>query len=301
MNPWIRRGLVAAVLLVVTFVTVLLIGLALAEWKLHRRIDVPVLPIAVPADAAALERGRYLYAARGCGGCHGAAGTGRDFINDPGGLRVRSPNISPGPGSVVAGYRNEDWVRAVRHGVKPDGRPLFIMPSEDFNRFTDADMGALIAYMRTLPPGAGGGMVAELPLVVRLAYGFGVVTDAAQKIDHRLPPPAPVPEAVTAAHGAYVATMCTGCHGAGLGGGKIPGTPPTWPPAANLTPGEGSVLPRYRDAQAFVDMMRSGRRPDGTAVSAEMPFETFRAMSEVDLRAMYLSFRTLPPRRFGDR
>ena len=59
----------------------------------------------------------------------------------------RAPNISPGPGSVVAKYTPADWERSLRHGVKPDGRPLMIMPSEDYNRLTDADLGALVAYV----------------------------------------------------------------------------------------------------------------------------------------------------------
>ena len=40
-------------------------------------------------------------------------------------------------------------MRTVRHGVKPDGMPLFIMPSDDHARFSDADLAALTALMRT--------------------------------------------------------------------------------------------------------------------------------------------------------
>ena len=54
------------------------------------------------------------------------------------------------------------------------------------------------------------------------------------------------------AHGEYVSAMCIGCHGEGLSGGKIPAGPPDWPAAPNLTPGEGSVLPRYPTAQAMI-------------------------------------------------
>ena len=71
-----------------------------------------------------------------------AAG-GIAFIDDGGGLYVKAPNISPGPGNVVAAYQPVDWVRTLRHGVKPDGRPLRVMPSEDYNRFTDADVAAI--------------------------------------------------------------------------------------------------------------------------------------------------------------
>ncbi len=212
------------------------VGLFLAQQKMRRHVDVPVQPVAMRSDGAALERGRYLYASRGCVDCHGANGAGRLFLDDGNGLRIAGPNITTGPGGVVAGYRPEDWVLSIRHGVNPQGRPLMIMPSEDYNRLTDDDLASLIAYLRALPPTAGEGAVVELPLPVRALYGLGYIKDAAARIDHTLPPSAPVPEGVTVAHGEYVASMCQGCHGAGLAGGRVPGSPPDWPPAANLTP-----------------------------------------------------------------
>lgn len=276
------------------------VGTQLAERKRQRVIKVAVQPVLLPGDAAALARGQYLFNSRACAECHGANGAGREFVNDGKGLRLAGPNISPGPGNVVAKYSPEDWVRTVRHGIKPDGRPVFLMPSEDFNRFTDADLGALVAYVRSLPPATGGAAVLELSLPVKLMYGFGAMQDAAQKIDHSLPVAQPVAEGVTAAHGAYVANMCIGCHGAGLSGGKIPGTPPDWPPAANLTPGEGSVMPRYANAGQFVAMLRSGQRPDGSTV-AVMPFASLRELSDVDAQALHAYLTTLPPRPAGQR
>ena len=147
-------------------------------------------------------------------------------------MLLRAPNITPGPGNVVGRYTAADWDRTIRHGVKPDGRPAIIMPSEDYNRFTDDDLGALVAFLRQMPAVEGAGALVQLPMMVKALYAAGVIRDAAEKIDHRLPPSAPVPEGATAQHGAYVANACIGCHGAGLAGGKIPGTPPDWPPAA---------------------------------------------------------------------
>jgi mono/diheme cytochrome c family protein len=177
--------------------------------------------------------------------------------------------------------------------VNPQGRPLMIMPSEDYNRFTDGDLASLVAYVRQLPPASGQGAVVKLPLPVKALYGYGAIKDAAARIDHSLPPQQPVPEGVTPAHGAYVANMCIGCHGVGLAGGKIPGGPPDWPPASKLTPGEGSVMGRYPDAEALIAMFRSGQRPDGTAVKV-MPFESLKEMSETDLRALHLYLKGLP-------
>lgn len=296
MNKWIKIGAGALALLALAAGAAVLAGLRLADSRLQRKVDVAVQPVALPAGAQALERGRYLFASRGCVDCHGADGAGRTFVDDGKGLRIKGPNISPGPGSVVARYRNEDWVRAIRHGVAPSGRPLMVMPSEDYNRFTDADLGALVAYARALPPAAGDGAVVQLPLPARVLYGFGVIQDAAAKIDHALPPAQPVAEGVTVAHGAYVANMCLGCHGPGLAGGRIPGGPPDWPPASRLAPGEGTAMVRYPDADALIRLFRSGKRPDGTQVKV-MPFESLREMSETDLRALHLYLKSLqaPP------
>jgi mono/diheme cytochrome c family protein len=292
----IGGGVVAALVLLAG--AAVFTGLRLAEGRMQRKVDVAVRPVAWATDAATLERGRYLFASRGCVDCHGANGGGRTFVEDGKGLRIKGPNISPGPGNVVAGYRPEDWVRAIRHGIAPSGRPLMVMPSEDYNRFTDADLGALVAYVRALPPVAGGAAVVEFPLPVRVLYGFGAIQDAAAKIDHGLPPAQPVAEGVNPAHGAYVANMCLGCHGAQLAGGRIPGGPPDWPAAPNLTPGAGTVMTNYADADALLRLFRSGKRPDGTPVQV-MPFESLREMNETDVRALHLYLRSVQPRPQG--
>jgi len=273
-------------------------GLYLAERKMQRKVEVPVQPVAMRSDGAALERGRYLYASRGCVDCHGADGAGRLFLDDGNGLRIAGPNITSGPGGVVAGYHPVDWVRSIRHGVSPQGRALMIMPSEDYNRLTDEDIASLVAWIRSLPPAAGRGPVVALPLHVRALYGLGYIRDAAARIDHTLPPSTPVPEGVTVAHGEYVANMCQGCHGAGLAGGKVPGSPPDWPSAANLTPGQGTVMGLYPNADSLIAMFRTGRRPDGTAVKV-MPFESLSEMSDTDLRALHRYLRGLPARPHG--
>ena len=269
-------------------------GLQWAGYRMTRVVHVPVQPVAWRTDAQALERGRYLYASRGCVDCHGADGAGRLFLDDGNGLRIKGPNITAGPGSVVASYRAEDWVRTIRHGVGPGGRPLMIMPSEDYNRLTDDDLAALVGYLRSLPPRPGGPAEVTLPLPARVLYGFGVIRDAAAKIDHTLPPQRPVPEGVNVQHGQYVANMCLGCHGPQLAGGRIPGAPPDWPPASNLGPGPGSVLPAYPKAEDLKALFQSGRRPDGSAVKV-MPFESLREMSDTDVRALHLYLRSLPP------
>src|SRR5690242_14084588 len=78
-----------------------------SEMKLHRTVQVPVTPLSLPTDQAALERGAYLYKSRGCAECHGANGAGNIVINE-GGMFVKAPHIAPGEGSVTAAYKPED-------------------------------------------------------------------------------------------------------------------------------------------------------------------------------------------------
>jgi mono/diheme cytochrome c family protein len=291
MKVWLRRTLIG-VLSVGVLLALVVAGLVWnGERKRQRVVALPALKTpALVDDAAARERGAYLYASRGCVDCHGADGAGRVFV-DNGSLRIKGPAIHTGPGSVTLAYKPQDWDRALRHGVKPDGTPAMIMPSEDYNRFTDADLVALVAYTRTLPPAGGGAAEITLPLPVRALYGAGAIKDAADKIDHNLPVQQPVAEGVTLEHGQYVANMCKGCHGAELGGGKVPGGPPDWPPAAKLTKGEGNAMDRYASADSMIAMFRSGKRADGSAVQV-MPFESLAKMSDTDLRALHLYLKS---------
>jgi mono/diheme cytochrome c family protein len=297
----VKRSGLAVLGIVALGASTLVVGTQLGQRKMNRIVSVNVAALTLPTDAASLERGRYLYMSRGCTECHGVDGAGKDVVNDGKGMHVRAPNITPGPGSVVAKYDVTDWVRILRHGVKPDGRPAIVMPSEDYARLTDADLGAMVAYLRQMPPASGTAAVLELPPLVKTLYAAGVVHDAAEVIDHTLPPSAPVPEAASAEHGAYVINSCIGCHGAKLSGGKIPGAPPEWPAAANLTPGEGTAMSRYPTAEAFAAMLKTGKRPDGSEVSKVMPFIALKEMNDTDVQAMYLHLKTLPPVAAGNR
>jgi cytochrome c553 len=120
----------------------------------------------------------------------------------------------------------------------------------------------------------------------------------AEEIDHARPHPARVAVAPTAAYGAYLATMCTGCHGAQLSGGRIPGAPPDWKPAANITP---AGVGRYTEAD-FVRALREGVRPDGSHIDPSMPVERItRHMTDVELAAVWAYLRTVPARPYGGR
>jgi len=293
MKRWIKWTAGSTLLLGVIVVATAASGLYLAEQKRNRYIDIKPRPVAYTTDAQTIERGRYLYASRGCTDCHGAQGTGREFVNDGKGTRLAGPNITSA--GVVARYQPEDWNSVIRHGVKPNGRPVLVMPSEDYNRWSNDDLDALVSYVRQFKPQEGTQAVVELPRPAWVLYGLGAIPDAAARINHQLAPSRPTPAGVTLANGQYVANMCIGCHGANLAGGKIPGGPPDWPAAADIRPNAqsaGSALARYPNAASFVAMLRTGKRPDGKPIQV-MPFESLGQLSDVDAQALYL-FLTTP-------
>ncbi len=298
MRGWWKAALAASALLALGIAA--FAGAAwLGERKLERKVYVRVVPVPYAAGAAALKLGQYLYESRRCAECHGPDGAGRVIVDEPGGLFVKTPNITRGRGGVVATYTEADWVRTIRHGVSPQSRALVVMPSEDYNRLNDSDFAALVAHVRNLPPLAGEGAAFRLPAAMKALYGLGVIKDASEKIDHGKPPPASVPVAANAEHGRYVAQMCIGCHGEDFAGGTIQGAPPQWPPSPNLTPVADSPMGHYDSPEKFVAMMRTGLRPDGTKVNPLMPFEALRALNETDLKALFAYLRSLPPVKEG--
>jgi len=301
MNRWIKYAALPALGLAALAAAVLVVGAQLGDRKMQRRIDVKIAPVALRNDADSIARGRYIFMSRGCTECHGVDGAGKTLVDDGKGMLLHAPNITPVPGGVVANYTADDWTRTIRHGVKPNGRPAIIMPSEDYARLNDNDLASIVAFMRQMPAKPGPGTTVQITMPMKALYAFGVIKDAAERIDHTLPPPPVMPDAATAAHGAYVVNTCIGCHGANLSGGKIPGAPPDWPAAANLTPGDGSAMPRYADAESFKAMLRSGKRPDGSAVSPVMPFVALKELNDVDTQALYLHLKTLSPKALGNR
>ncbi|HEY0062409.1 MAG TPA: cytochrome c [Telluria sp.] len=298
MTRWLRRTMWALLTLALALALALWAGQELGERKMRRVLAIQPAALRTTPGGVSVQQGHYLFATRGCADCHGANGAGQEVIRS-GAMLVASPNITAGVNSVTAAYQERDWVRTLRHGIKPGGTPVMIMPSEDYNRLTDDDVASIIAYVRQLPPVAGATAQVQLPRKVKLLYAAGVVKDAAELIDHALPPQRPVTAAVSLAHGSYVARSCMGCHGERMSGGRIPGAPPEWPAPANLTPGEGSAMVRYPNPQSFMAMLRSGVRPDGSEISRVMPFGSLRQMNEVDVFALHAYLQSLPPRKAG--
>lgn len=275
---------------------------AVSAYRFNRTYEVQVAPVKIPTDPESIAYGEHIASIRGCKGCHGEDLSGQIEFQDPMVGIIANANLTGGQGSEVVDYTSEDWARSIRHGVGPDGKPLLIMPSQQHYTMSDEDLGALLAYIQSLPQVDNELPELKLSLFPRLMYVAGPMDFLvpAELIDHDAPRP-PVPErGVTAEYGQYLAGLCTLCHGPGFSGGPIPGTPPEDPPALNLTPA-GAL--QYWTFDDFLTAMRTGKTPGGRQLREEyMPYQTlFGDMTDEEWEAIWLYLQTLPPKEFGNR
>ncbi len=258
--------------------------------------DVHVAPIDLPTDEASLAEGERLFMARGCGDCHGEDGTGHVVMDAPP-ARVVGTNLT----TATRGWPVEDHLRAIRHGIRPDGSPLVFMPSHEFHRMSDADAARIIAHYTHLPQRESHLPPTEVRVLGRVLHVLGVFPLlAAELIDHDAPVGPPPEPGETAAYGEYLAVGCTGCHGQGFSGGPIPGAPPELGTPANLTPHDTGLAGWTR--ANFERVMRTGVSKDGHHIDPrQMPWRNFNRMTDVELGALWLYLAQLPPRPFGNR
>ena len=290
MMKWLKRlgMLLGAVVLAV-------VGLvAFAWWKTNqsmaRTYVVNDPPLTIVRDADTLAQGAHLFATRGCADCHGADGAGKLVLDAGPVVKVVAPNITPG--GVVKGISADQVAAAIRHGVKPDGHPMVFMPSTDFKNFGDSDTAALVAYIQALAPSGNDPGANEIRPLGRILYLFGKFPLLpAELIDHAPRSRATPVVAATVEYGRYLAQGCTGCHGSNFAGQHVPGTPPEFKDAQNLTPANLGAWTNDDFRRAF----REGKRPDGSAINEFMPWRAFSKLSDVEIDALWAYLRTLPP------
>ena len=112
-----------------------------------------------------IERGKYLASFSGCMDCHtpGYFFGKPDMARHLGGSEVgfempglgvfHGPNLTPDKETGLGNWTNEQIVKALQEGVRPDGRILApIMPWRALASLTKEDALAIVAYLKSLPP-----------------------------------------------------------------------------------------------------------------------------------------------------
>lgn len=264
--------------------------------------------LAAPADAQGdAARGAYLAKAGGCVGCHTEAKRGAAPY--AGGRELKTPfgtfygpNITPHPGAGIGRWREADFHRALREGIRPDEAHYFpAFPYTSFTKITDADIRDLWAFLRSLPPSDKPSRAHDL----RFPFNWRTLIGSWKTL-YFSPGPFVAEAGRTPAQnrGAYLVNAlghCGECHtprnwlggpdrGRAFAGTKLPdggGAP-------NLTP---VGLKKWSDAE-LKDFLAFGLTPDGDVVGdtmGEVIRNTTSRLTSQDLAAVIAYLRSLPP------
>jgi mono/diheme cytochrome c family protein len=270
-------GIIFGGLIVLT----LLAGLALYPIGMKKLTktypNITVETVNIPTDADAIARGRHVATIWACTKCHGEDLSGKIITNDPitgtipifGTIPVS--NLTSGKGGVSQSYTDTDWVRAIRHGVKPNSQAEIFMY---VSTISDQDLGDLIAYLKQIPS-----VDKDLPAIsygpiVPIFPAVGIFTPAAELIDHNAPRPADPAPGETVEYGRYLSAICAECHGAGI---------------AN------AMKNKNWKQEDFIRTFNTGVLPDGKKLSPTMSSNTFRELNDAELTALWLYFTSGNP------
>lgn len=294
----LKRLVLTVVVLLIVVVTA---AYSVSSYRFSQKVTFTDSTPIVTMDSASIAKGEYLVRAiTKCADCHGQDLGGQMVIDDAALGRFYAPNLTSGLGSVTAALSDADVINEIRHGLAPDGRKLMFMPVRDWATMADADVAAIVAYLRSLPAVDRESQRSTVGPMGRALYVAGQLPlFESELITHDSIVRVRPETGVSSEYGRYLAQIggCTGCHGPTLSGGKIPGTPPDFKPAANLTP---AGIGHYTEAD-FFRAMREGKRPDGSAIDPFMPVSATRLMTDDDTRAIWMYLQTVPPKAFGGR
>lgn len=202
--------------------------------KVNKTRQIQPLDLTIPTDEISLARGKHLVNVV-CKSYHGDDLSGDVLLADPVIGTIYTANITG-----LGERRTEDeMIRAIRHAVGPEGRQTVAMPFDSFIKLSAEDLGAIIAYLKTIPQVEKEIPAPNLSFMGRILLAAGMFGDLSttESIDHSQPF-TDIPEVgVNREYGEYLANFCTGCHGSDLSG-KQPSIARS-PFAPNLTPGGG--------------------------------------------------------------
>jgi mono/diheme cytochrome c family protein len=265
----------AAIVLGGMFMLVAIAGLALYSAgmkKLNETYpELAVETVTVSTDADAVARGKHIATIWACTRCHGEDLSGWVITKDP--IQRTVPllgtipasNLTSGKGGIATAYTDMDWVRAIRHGVMPDGQVEALM--FDYSTMNDQDLGDLIAYLKQVPPIDTNYPEKYYGPIVPVISNIGLFTPAAEKINHDASRPVDPTPGDTVEYGQYLSAVCTACHG-------------------NLI---GNVVKTWKQDE-FIRTFQAGVLSDGKQFGPTMSSSTFGEMTDTELTALWHYF-----------
>jgi mono/diheme cytochrome c family protein len=298
-----KRLLVVGVTLAVLVAVALLVVLD----RTDRSPGTAPMIAGAPADAEAVARGEYLVKAADCVACHTAGESGPPFA---GGLAFKLPfgviyssNITPDARYGIGAYTDEEFVRAVREGVRKDGARLYpAFPYTSYTQLSRDDVLAIKAYLWTLVPVAQANRPNELSFPFNQRRAMSVWNAAFFRSRRFAPDPS---KSAQWNAGAYLATAlghCGECHtprnlGFGLEHGhELAGEDLQGWRAYNITSDPRHGIGAWSDAEVL-GYLSTGHAPDRASAGGPMGeavAHSLQFLAPEDAAALVAYLRTVP-------
>jgi mono/diheme cytochrome c family protein len=306
------------VILAAAVLSIALVTYVLLVW--NRPVSRPVVTLHAPRDEAHVHRGEYLYnQSLLCWDCHGSRGSRSAAEPQAGGREFDLTGIGPGFGYVygtnlttdfetgIGAWSDGELVRAIREGVRRDGRVIFpVMAYQFYHGLGDDDALSLVAYLRTLPPVRNPVAPKRLSFAAKAMQAIGLIEP-----EPAITQPVTAPSRATSVeYGEYVAWRTSGCaechtprdprtarvdRTRPLAGGLFPFPEPEFTTTGpNLTPDESTGIGSWTEEQ-FVRAVQGGVRPNGTVMLPFMPWPSYSRWDREEVLAVWMYLRSLKP------
>jgi cytochrome c553 len=238
-----------------------------SESILDRRYTLPRSLVVADRTPAGIQRGSRLVRLAGCTGCHGAALLG-GRLREP--ILIRASNLR----ALTPEYSDEDFDRAVRRGLRPDASSLWVMPSQAYVYLRDADVAALLGYLRALKPQGHATPPPRFDSAAREKIARGGLLPAADLAQEQMPT---IDLGPHYSGGRYIAMFaCGACHGT-----ELNGSPDGRAPDLNVV--------RHYTRSKFFNLLRKGWSADGRKrkVMAPLAKQRFYILMDWEIDPLY--------------
>ena len=249
-------------------------------------------------------KGEYIFNLAGCVGCHtdkkgGGArlAGGRPFKTDYG--TFYAPNITPDADTGIGTWTFDQFRRAIREGIAPDGSHYFpAFPYTSYTHMTDQDLAALWSYLQVQP--AVSQINREHDLRAPFSWRWLMIFWNTLYLDE-----GPKPEWDRGRYVAEALSHCHECHtprtalGGTISAMAFAGTArnPEGIAIPNITPDKETGTGKWKEDD-FDMLFSMGMLPDGDFVSGVMSESVSHSTSKMtadDRKALIRHIRALPP------
>lgn len=294
--------------------SILLLVTITVAMRQNLKFEAPYPEISATTDSTVIARGKEIVIGPAhCASCHSLQNPDSllDLGKEPvmsGGFEFKfelgsfySRNITPDKETGIGRYTDPEIARVLRYGVRPNGAAMIdFMP---FHNVSDEDLTAIISYLRHQQPVKNNVPEHEYTLMGKVIKAFLI-----KPVGPSEEVPKKVKRDSTAAYGKYIAlnvANCNGCHtqrdmtGGFIGEPFAGGNPMTEPGKDTLTPPNLTPHPDSRiytwSQQDFINRVRMGKLIE----HSHMPWNSYKRMSDDDLKAIYNYLRTVKPAQTG--